>query len=250
MAPGFDGDRNEVAQVFRGENSRPALLGAQSEVEKAAKIFKQQVRSSEQDLEGLIKREGSAYEILHLATHADIDEASPLNSRIYLGDGSGANTDDGILHQYELFNLDLDNELTVLSACETGAGPWIDGEGVNSLARGFIYAGSKSIVLSYWDVHDRTSSVLMEDFFRNIKSGKGRSEALRNAKLNYLRKADAVQANPYYWAGFVLFGDTSPLQAASASADYWLYLIPILALLAIAVAFRTARKRQSKSRAL
>ncbi|MFZ6050574.1 CHAT domain-containing tetratricopeptide repeat protein [Halocola ammonii] len=243
VAPGFAGDENQIAQVYRGNSSQPALLGAQKEVESAAEIFSQKVRRSDKDLEGLIKNEGNNYDILHLATHADIDEKSPLNSKIYLGDGTTESRDDGILHQYELFSMNLDNELTVLSACKTGSGPWIEGEGVNSLARGFIYSGSNSIVLSYWDVHDQTSSRLMKSFFQNLNNGKGRSESLRNAKLKYLQEADAVQANPYYWAGFVLFGETMPLQSVDSTDDFWLYMIPILILVIFAVGFRIARKK-------
>jgi CHAT domain-containing protein len=248
VAPGFSGDNNQIAQVKRSGSSRAALIGAREEVESAAKLFRQKVKTSDENLEKLIKEKGGDYSILHLATHAEIDEKSPLNSRIYLDEENHQDGEDGILHQYELFNLDLDNELTVLSACKTGSGPWIEGEGVNSLARGFIYSGSRSIVLSYWDVNDQTSSTLMNSFFQNLNQGNGRSESLRNAKLRYLKEADAVQANPYYWAGFVLFGETIPLDSVESSEDFWLYIIPILVLVVFAVAFRIARKKRNQKR--
>jgi CHAT domain-containing protein len=247
VAPGFSGETNHIAEVKRSGGFRPALLGARNEVTSAAKLFDENVRTSNENLEELIKEKGGEYSILHLATHAEIDEKSPLNSKIYLDEKKRGDGEDGILHQYELFNIDLNNELTVLSACKTGSGPWIEGEGVNSLARGFIYSGSRSIVLSYWDVNDQSSSTLMNNFFRNLNEGKGRSESLRNAKLKYLKEADAVQANPYYWAGFVLFGETTPLDSVETSEAYWLYMIPILVLVVFAVAFRIARKRKSNA---
>lgn len=248
VAPGFSGENNRVAEIKRSGSSRPALLGARNEVESAAKLFQQKVRTSDENLEELIKEKGRDYSILHLATHAEIDEKSPLNSKIYLDEKKHGDGEDGILHQYELFNINLGNELTVLSACKTGSGPWIEGEGVNSLARGFIYSGSRSIVLSYWDVNDQSSSALMNNFFKNLNEGKGRSESLRNAKLQYLKGADAVQANPYYWAGFVLFGETTPLKSVDSAKDLWLYAIPILLLVLAAVAYRIARKSKSSAK--
>ena len=245
IAPGFSGETNQIAEVKRSGASRPALIGAREEVESAAELFQQKVKTSDENLEELIKEEGGNYSILHLATHAEIDEQSPLNSRIFLDAKSRKDGEDGILHQYELFNIDLSNELTVLSACKTGSGPWIEGEGVNSLARGFIYSGSRSIVLSYWDVNDQSSSELMNSFFQNLNKGKGRSESLRNAKLDYLRGADAVQANPYYWAGFVLFGETTPLERADPGANFWLYAIPIIVLILAAAALWIARGRKT-----
>ncbi|HKL03604.1 MAG TPA: CHAT domain-containing tetratricopeptide repeat protein, partial [Cryomorphaceae bacterium] len=130
IAPGFAGENNQIAEVVRSGSSQPALLGARNEVESAAKLFQQEVRTSDENLEDLLKEKGGDYSILHLATHAEIDEKSPLNSRIYLDEKKREDGEDGILHQYELFNIDLCNELTVLSACKTGSGPWIEGEGV------------------------------------------------------------------------------------------------------------------------
>ena len=244
IAPGFSGEGNQIAEVKRSGASRPALMGAREEVASAAELFQEKVRTSDENLEKLIKEKGRDYSILHLATHAEIDEKSPLNSKIFLDANKREDGEDGILHQYELFNTDLRNELTVLSACKTGSGPWLEGEGVNSLARGFIYSGSKSIVLSYWDVNDQSSSQLMNGFFQNLSDGKGRSESLRNAKLRYLEEADAVQANPYYWAGFVLLGETTPLESTDSSIDFWLYAIPLLLLVAAALAFWSANRRK------
>jgi len=85
----------------------------------------------------------------------------------------------------------------------------------------------------------------MNSFFQNLNKGKGRSESLRNAKLDYLRGADAIQANPYYWAGFVLFGETTPLERADPGANFWLYAIPIIVLILAAAALWIARGRKT-----
>lgn len=242
LAPGFAGDEGQLAQVFRSDDEQLALAGARQEVNAAASIFDEQVVKADANLESFLKTYGKDYQIIHLATHADVDEENPLNSRIYLGSVSSEDSEDGILHQYELFNLHLDNDLTVLSACKTGYGPWMEGEGINSLARGFIYAGSKSIVLSNWDVHDQTSSKLMRFFFENLETGMGKSEALRTAKMQYLKKADAYTANPFYWAGFVLVGDQQPLERSESASPYWWLVVGFFVVLVVGGIWQYRRK--------
>ena len=225
LAPGFSGDEDRIAQTLRSGNSKSSLTGARKEVELGAEIFENSAIKTDSNLERLIKREGSRFKILHLATHAEIDETSPLNSRIYLGNNTEGE-EDGTLYQYELFNEELNNELTILSACKTGMGPWIEGEGVNSLARGFIYSGSRSLMLSHWDLHDHVSLNLVQGFLTNLKNGKEKGEALREAKLAYLSTADGNSSNPYLWGGLALYGDTSPIESG-ADWPWWLVALSI-----------------------
>ena len=92
--------------------------------------------------------------------------------------------------------------MVVLSACETGIGKLQRGEGIISLARAFAYAGAKSIVTSLWSVNDQKTKDLMLLFYKNLRKGKSKSEALREAKLSFIAKNDNPNAHPFFWAGF------------------------------------------------
>jgi hypothetical protein len=112
---------------------------------------------------------------------------------------------DGVLHLGEVYNLKLDAELVVLSACETGLGRVARGEGIIGLTRAFLYAGAASILVSLWQVSDESTSDLMLDFYDGMLRRRGRPEALRQAKLRLIRRQPEYAA-PYYWAPFVLVG--------------------------------------------
>ncbi|MEM8907826.1 MAG: CHAT domain-containing tetratricopeptide repeat protein, partial [Bacteroidota bacterium] len=155
------------------------------------------------------------YQVLHLATHACLDESDPMFNRIYF-------TDDH-LSSYELSALQLQAELAVLSACNTGAGQLIEGEGIMSLARSFVQAGCPSTVMSLWPINDCSTSEIMQHFYAFLKAGNHKNEALRQAKLAYLNSAKKRERHPYYWAAFVQFGHTAPLSPSAAfPALYWL----------------------------
>jgi CHAT domain-containing protein len=113
---------------------------------------------------------------------------------------------DGFLQLHDIFNLELSAELTVLSACETGLGKDVRGEGLIGLTRGLMFAGSRSVVASLWKVDDRATAVLMGHFYRALlQDGMTRSAALHYAKRE-LRKNPAW-SSPFFWAGFVLQGE-------------------------------------------
>lgn len=143
------------------------------------------------------------YRYVHLATHGLINERRPDFSGIALTPGQ---TDtDGLLQVAEIFNLSLDADLVVLSACETGLGQMVRGEGLVGLTRAFIYAGTPSVVVSLWSVADRSTAQLMEQFYRSLTGNQPKAEALRTAKLALL--ADDALAHPFNWAPFVIIGD-------------------------------------------
>ena len=100
---------------------------------------------------------------------------------------------------------------------------FIMGEGIMSLARGFMYAGCPSIVMSLWPVDDQSTSLLMKYFYTGLDNGLSKDKALRNAKIEYLRSADAVKSNPFYWAGFVPIGNTKPILLRHRSS-HWTWL--------------------------
>ena len=148
------------------------------------------------------------YRIIHFATHSYLDSMHPELSSIALSmlDRQGK-PQDGFLRAHEVFNLRLGAELVVLSGCRTGLGKEVKGEGLYGMTRGFMYAGSKRVMVSLWDVQDQATARLMSDFYRELLGPKrvSASAALRSAQIAIWREG-RWQA-PYFWAGFVLQGE-------------------------------------------
>jgi CHAT domain-containing protein len=147
------------------------------------------------------------YQIIHLATHGLLDPVNPELSGIVLSlyDQKGKSLD-GFLRLQDIFNLNLPAELVVLSACETGLGKDVKGEGLVGLTRGFMYAGSRRVVVSLWSVNDVATSEVMAKFYQKmLKEGQNSVTALRAAQLE-MWKSQQWQS-PYYWAAFTVQGD-------------------------------------------
>ena len=124
--------------------------------------------------------------------------------------GNGGESNDGILTALEATGLDLwGTKLVVLSACDTGVGKVTNGEGVYGLRRALVLAGSESRMMSLWPVSDTGTSELMIDYYRRLKAGDGRSEALRQAQLKMLR--NPMRRHPFYWASFIQSGEWANL---------------------------------------
>ncbi len=151
---------------------------------------------------GHFKKIANQYKILHLCTHA-CAETDFKNTRIYFSDDE--------LLAFELYNIPLNAELAVLSACETGLGKLQKGEGIMSLARAFMSSGCPSVVTSLWSVDDKSTSEIMRYFYQNLKKGHAKDEALHHAKLQYLEEKGVEASHPYYWSGFVHIGNTAVL---------------------------------------
>lgn len=147
------------------------------------------------------------YQVVHFATHGFIDSEHPELSGIILSqtDREGRRVD-GLLQLHDIYNLDLPAELVVLSACDTGLGENVKGEGLVGLTRAFLHAGSKSVVASLWKVDDMATAELMRHFYKALlEDGLPPAAALRVAKEN-MRQQKRWRA-PYYWAGFVVQGE-------------------------------------------
>ena len=176
------------------------------------------------------------YGIIHLGTHAELNATSPLLSRLVL---AKSKSNDGYLHAYEIYNLPLRAELVVLTACQTGSGKINSGEGVISLAHSFAFAGCPSLIMSLWEIDEKITSAIIDDFYKNLSHGYSKSEALATAKRNYLETAQGDLANPIYWAGMVLTGNTDPvIPEKKFSPFYWWLGGAVLAVLLIMAIFR------------
>lgn len=178
------------------------------------------------------KRNAHNYSILHLSTHATSgDIETPASIKFY---------DQEILYS-ELYNLNINPDLLVLSACETGIGKLYKSEGAMSVARGFQFAGAQNLLLSLWKVNDYTTSVFMEYFYKNIKNGQSYLEANANAKLDFLKDESISNAkkSPYYWSAFVYYGG---IDAAETPTNYYFYIIGLLILIGLFLVFKHFRK--------
>jgi CHAT domain-containing protein len=145
------------------------------------------------------------YRYLHFAAHGIVDEENPARSGVILSLG-GNQKDDGILQMSEIMRLKLNADLVTLSACRTGMGKVVGGEGVLGLTRAFLYAGTRSVVASLWNVNDTATAELMTTFYQNLRRGLAKDEALRQAKLRLLHGRPPTWRHPFYWAPFVLVG--------------------------------------------
>jgi len=180
------------------------LPNARGEVQSIGRLFPGGTtflgeRASEERMK---KEELSSYRYLHFAAHGYFDGANPERSGIVLALGG---SDDGFLQAREISKFELRADLVTLSACQSGLGRVLDGEGVQGLSRAFFLAGARSVVVSLWNVNDAAASELMRRFYSGLKAGLPKDEALRAAKLA-LRKEPRWR-HPYYWAPFVLQGD-------------------------------------------
>jgi CHAT domain-containing protein len=147
------------------------------------------------------------YRYVHFATHGYIDSERPGLSALVLSlVGKDGKPQDGFLRANEIYNLSLPAELVVLSACQTGLGKEVRGEGVIGLTRGFMYAGAARVVVSLWNVNDRATSELMARFYaKMLKDGERPAAALRRAQVEML--SGGRWGSPYYWAAFTLQGE-------------------------------------------
>ncbi len=220
----------EALADARNRSAKAAdLPGTAMEIKAIKKVMKGKNKffQDENATEHNFKVNAPYYKIIHLAIHGQADLSNPLNSKLLFRSG-GDSSDDGQLFVYELYNLDLSkSELAVLSACETGLGKNFNGEGVFSVARGFVYAGCPTVIMSLWRVNDRLSASIMGSFYRQLMKGKKTAEALRASKLKFLESAEGLQAHPSNWAAFVMLGRNYTV-ARNSLTNYYIAIIIIL----------------------
>lgn len=233
MAPSYD-NLTATKKSFTDENGQKVYLLPIPGVEEEMKgiqnsLFVRKIKG-ERATEARFKKEVGKYNVLHLAMHTLVNNSQPMLSKLVFYQNNDT-VEDGMLNTYELFSMDLNAGLAVLSACNTGSGKLLKGEGIMNLARGFIFAGVPSIVMTMWSVDDRSSARIVKKFYEYLEDGMSKDEALRQAKLDLLAEGDPLRSHPFYWAAYVNVGDNSPMQFRSAALTYTLYLITVLILL-------------------
>jgi len=248
----------ELLLRFRTGWSFDPLPFAEVEAERIRRVRKRtEILKRGSANESLFLQEASQHRILHFATHAFVDTTFDAFSGLILA-ASPDSADDGILMGYEISNLDLNCDLVVLSACETGRGKLVHGEGVLGLPRQFLAAGAGSVLMTLWKVDDKLTSELMPAFYENLfNRRRSKAEALTEAKLTLLKQP--IQPNgmhyqhPLFWAAFVLFGDPGfDVQASAKGLDFGIALWLLFTSGVVAIAaywflrskIRTAARRE------
>ena len=176
---------------------------------------------SNEATESNFKQNAPSSNVVHLSTHSFLIKDQPL---IFFSSQEDEK-DDGFLELGEIVQLNLKSELVVLSSCRSGLGKIDVAEGIIGMQKAFFEAGSKSVIFSLWDVNDKYTSYFMRDFYEHLAEGKSKSDALRQAKLDFIKN---YSANPYYWSAFVLSGNPSALKLEQASSFGILHFLGIL----------------------
>ena len=188
-----------------------ALPNSRKEVSEIIRSFKNKNYDtkglfSQQATEDNFKKLAGKYKYIHLATHSFVDMDEPdLSGIAYYHPFFSESENDGVLYAGEIYNMELNADLLVLSSCESGSGLIMKGEGVLAVSRGFLLAGAKNLVVSQWKVADTPTSELMIHFYNNILEGQSYRKALKNAKIKLLENTDT--AFPRFWSAFMLIGN-------------------------------------------
>ncbi len=198
-------------------------------------IANNMVLTSQQATESNFKEFAASSHVIHISSHSLLLKDQPL----IIFSQQNDNENDGFLELGEIVQLNLSSNLVVLSSCRSGLGKIDASEGILGMQKAFFDAGAKSIVVSLWDVNDKYTSYFMKDFYKHLAEGISKSEALRAAKLDFIKN---YSANPYYWSAFVLSGNSTTLKLEQTSSNIMMYFLMFLVLVAGVYYLFTNRK--------
>ncbi|MGA9637487.1 CHAT domain-containing protein, partial [Flavobacterium sp.] len=225
--------RKNVLGIFPVfDKTKYALSFSKNEMASIKRNFEGRFFENEQATFDNFKANASSYSILHLSTHAssgDIDTAASI--KLY---------DQEVLYP-QLYSLNINPDLVVLSACETGIGKLYKSEGAMSVARGFQFAGARNLLFSLWKVNDFTTSVFMDYFYNYCEKGVSYFEANHNAKLAFLNDKNISNAkkSPYYWSAFVYYGGVT---SGEESFNYAYLIFGFIAVIGLLLIFTRFKK--------
>lgn len=229
-------DKKNILGIFPiFEKTNYALQFSKNELQSIKHNFDGQFFENENATFSNFKNNTAGKSIIHLSTHASSgDFEIPASIKFY---------DKEILFS-ELYNLQLNPDLVVLSACETGIGKLYKAEGAMSIARGFQFAGAQNLLFSLWNVNDYTTSVFMDYFYKEIKNNTSFVTSSANAKRAFLKDKTISNAkkSPYYWSAFVYYGT---LEESKKPTNYIFYIISFLAVIGLFLVFNHYRNGKS-----
>jgi CHAT domain-containing protein len=201
----------------------PDLPYAKQEAEYVSSVTNGTLYENEQAKETVFKSESGKYDVIHLAMHTILNDKDPMYSTLIFSSDNDS-TQDRYLKTYEVYSIPLRAKMVVLSSCNSGTGFLYSGEGILSLARGFMYSGSESVVMAMWEIEDRSGTEIVKGFYDNLKKGYSKSSSLRRARIKYLKQADQLRSHPYFWSTLVVYGNNNPLYYSK-----FLIILPLLA---------------------
>ncbi len=216
-----------IAPEFKNSSNFSYLPYSIEEVEKIQKQFGGDVLKRNFAIKEAFLKKAGDYKIVHISSHAAAIDSNTLMSWIGFFDDSKKETEYK-LSLSELYNLKLNAEMVVLSACETSRGKLSRGEGIMSLARGFAFSGCQSMVSTLWPVNHSATAQIMGFFYQNLENGLDKSKALHDAKMSYIENdlTNQSSAHPYYWAAYSLVGNANPIENGKG-VKWWVWLITL-----------------------
>jgi CHAT domain-containing protein/tetratricopeptide (TPR) repeat protein len=211
--------RGELALLSRDGAVPAPLPYAEAEAQQVATLYRGRASRGKEPTETWFRQHAAEADVIHLATHGYFNPFRSVSSGVLLAvperePGPGETDNDGALQAWEIFSLHLRADLVVLSACQTGVGSKVPGEGLVGLTRAFQAAGAASIVATQWNVADKSTATGMVALHQSLLKGLAKDEALRQAMRKLAN--DPATAHPRYWAPFVLVGDLRPLRTSAA----------------------------------
>ncbi len=196
-----------IAPIFKNRPKKHLAFGGE-QIEAFASIQTRNLLHEEASISNF-KACARDYGLLYFYTHATAYDSVLNAPAIELYDST--------LHLHDLYALKLSAKLVVLSVCEAGKGNMRKGEGIMSLARGFTYAGVPCVATTLWKVNEQATNAITQQFYHHLVSGMDKAQAMRQAKIDYVRTCADIKVSPYYWAGFVVIGDISPFSFTRSS---------------------------------
>jgi tetratricopeptide (TPR) repeat protein len=205
-----------------------SLRGAENESESIFKWFAGRKFTGTQATETNFMQALHNPAIFHLAMHSVSDTVNSKYSYLQF-DSKNDTAEDGRLYNYEISLAKIVSPMVVLSACNSGTGTLNHGEGLMSLARGFILAGASSVIKTSWEVNDEVSATIISSFYQYLSKGYQKNSAMRMAKTDFIRSSPPEYSNPYYWAAYEVLGDNSEVTNNKWIPVIILFVIVILA---------------------
>ncbi|MEM9932544.1 MAG: CHAT domain-containing protein [Bacteroidota bacterium] len=201
------------------------LQGAKEEVDRLSELTDGAIFTEKQASKASFLNLPNKYSVIHLAGHAYLNDEDPELSNLVFSD----HEEDNKLYVSEIYGMKSNADLAVLSACNTGVGGYTSGTGVASLSEAFMYAGIPSTVSSLWSAPDQSTKEIMISFYGYLKEGLPKSQALQQAKLDYLKNTSNDKLkHPYYWAAFVLYGNDAPVDLTSSKLPWYYGVLAVL----------------------
>lgn len=219
FSPSYEGSVN----TNRDETFKNLKFAGQ-EAAAISKLFNGDLFSSQQATKQTFINQMGKYNVFHLSMHSQLYEDDFNKSFLLFAN-------DEKLYFSELYGMSIPAHLVVLSACNTGNGLLRKGEGIMSMSRALTYAGVQSAIVSLWQVPDKETSEIMVLFYQNLKKGQDKAEALANAKTKFIVD-NPMKNHPFYWAGFIVNGDVSPIYSFFS---WWIMGFALLTLLVVLV---------------